>query len=59
MCHTIKMQEMTFSNSLSNYLFVINKNTMSFPVGTDGKEPACRGKRCERPIFIPWVGKIP
>ena len=28
-----------------------------FPGGSDGKESAC--KKCRRPGFNPWVGKIP
>ena len=27
--------------------------------GTSGKEPTCQCRRCERPGFHPWVGKIP
>ena len=27
--------------------------------GASGKEPACRGRRHERPGFNPWVWKIP
>ena len=32
---------------------------MDFPGGTIGKEPICQCKRCKRPGFDPWVGKIP
>ena len=32
---------------------------MGFPGGTSGKEPTCQGRRCKRPGFDPWVGKIP
>jgi len=32
---------------------------MDFPVGTSGKEPAYQCRRCKRPRFDPWVGKIP
>ena len=28
-----------------------------FPGGVSGKEPTCR--KCKRPGFEPWVGKIP
>ena len=30
-----------------------------FPSGASGKEPACQCRRCKRPGFNPWVGKIP
>ena len=30
-----------------------------FPGGTSGKEPTCQCRRCKRPGFNPWVGKIP
>ena len=30
-----------------------------FPGGTSGKEPTCQCRRCKRPGFDPWVGKIP
>ena len=26
---------------------------------TSGKEPGCQSRRCKRPRFDPWVGKIP
>ena len=29
-----------------------------FPGGTSGKEPICQCRRCKRPWFEPWVGKI-
>ena len=29
------------------------------PGGASGKEPACQCRRCRRPWFDPWVGKIP
>ena len=32
---------------------------LDFPGGTSGKEPACQCRRCKRPRFYPWVGKIP
>jgi len=30
-----------------------------FPGGAGGKEPTCQWRRCKRPGFNPWVGKIP
>ena len=30
-----------------------------FPGGANGKEPACQCRRCERPGYNLWVGKIP
>ena len=30
----------------------------SFPIGTSGKEPGCPHRRCGRPGFSLWVGKI-
>ena len=30
-----------------------------FPGGTSGGEPTCQCRRCKRPGFDPWVGKIP
>ena len=35
------------------------KETKSFPNGAVGKESACKGRRCKRRGFDPWVGKIP
>ena len=32
---------------------------LGLPGSTSGKEPACQGRRCERPGFDPWVGKMP
>ena len=32
---------------------------MGFPGGASGNEPACQCRRCRRPGFNPWVGKIP
>ena len=32
---------------------------MGVPGGTSGKELACHCRRCKRPGFNPWVGKIP
>ena len=32
---------------------------MGFPGGTSGKESAFQHRRCKRPGFYPWVGKIP
>ena len=32
---------------------------MGFPGGASGKEPAFQHRRCKRPGFDPWVGKIP
>ena len=32
---------------------------MGFTGGARGKEPACQWRRCKRPEFDPWVGKIP
>ena len=32
---------------------------LSFPGGASGKELACQCRRCKRPRFDPWVGKIP
>ena len=32
---------------------------MGFPGGTSGKEPACQCRKCKRPGFDSWVGKIP
>ena len=29
-----------------------------FPSGAGGKEPACQCRRCQRPRFDPWVGKV-
>ena len=29
------------------------------PIGSDGKESACQCRRCGRPGFDPWDGKIP
>ena len=30
-----------------------------FPGGASGKEPTCQCRRCKRPEFHLWVGKIP
>jgi len=35
------------------------KETKSFPSGSVGKESTCKGRRCKRCGFDPWVGKIP
>ena len=32
---------------------------LAFPGGACGKELACQFRRCRRPRFDPWVGKIP
>ena len=34
-------------------------NTLGFPGGVTGKEPACRCRRQKKYRFDPWVGKIP
>ena len=34
-------------------------SSMCFPGGAGGKELACQCRRCKRPGFSPWVGKIP
>ena len=34
-------------------------NTLGFPGGTSGKEPACQCRRFKRHGLSPWVGKIP
>ena len=31
---------------------------MDFPFGASGKELACQCRRCKRPRFHPWIGKI-
>ena len=31
---------------------------MVFPSGAGGEEPACQSRRCQRPRFDPWVGKV-
>ena len=33
--------------------------TLGFSGGASGKEPTCRGRRCKRCRFSPWVEKIP
>ena len=35
------------------------KVTQGFLRGCSGKEPTCQCKRCKRPMFDPWVRKIP
>ena len=52
-------------NSTFIYLFVgllvfdISQTRFKgFPGGARGKEPACQCRRCKRPRFDPWVGKI-
>ena len=35
------------------------RNELSFPGGASGKELACQCRRCKRPRFDPWAGKIP
>ena len=32
---------------------------LGFPGGASGKEPRCRRRRCQKPGFNPWAGKIP
>ena len=32
---------------------------LGFPGGASGKEPTCHCRRCRRPRFDLWVGKIP
>ena len=32
---------------------------LDFPGSASGKDPACQGRRCKRPGFDPWAGKIP
>ena len=39
--------------------FVCHRWTVGFPGWLRGKESACRGRRCSRYVFDPWVGKIP
>ena len=34
-------------------------SSRAFPGGASGKEPPCQCRRCRRPGFNPWVGKIP
>ena len=53
-------------NSTFIYLFVgllvfdISQTRFKgFPGGARGKEPACQCRRCKRPRFDPWVGKVP
>ena len=36
-----------------NYFYIY------FPGGAGGKKPACQCRRCKRPGFNSWVGKIP
>ena len=33
--------------------------TYVFPGGPNSKKPACQCRKCKRPGFDPWVGKIP
>ena len=40
-------------------LLVCSFRFKGFPGGARGKEPACQCRRCKRPRFDPWVGKIP
>ena len=41
-----------------NY-FIYNINSVGFPGGPNGKEPAYQCRRCQRWSSDPWVGKIP
>ena len=34
----------------------MTEDSLGFPSGTSGKEPACQ---CRRHRFDPWVGKMP
>ena len=40
-------------------LFSVLPNSLDFPGGANGKEPACPCKRHKRQELDPWVGKIP
>ena len=40
-------------------LCLLHWGLTGFPDGASGKEPACQCRRCRRPRFHPWVGKIP
>ena len=37
----------------------ISKSITGFPGATSSEEPSCQCRRCNRPGFDPWVGKIP
>ena len=40
------------------FKYQLNANR-GFPGGASDKESTCRGRRCKKPGFDPWVGKIP
>ena len=35
------------------------RRSQGFPCGASGKKPSCQCRRCKRPSFRLWVGKIP
>ena len=43
----------------SRYYNPFKEESMGFPGGAGGKEPACQCRRRKRCGFNPWVGKIP
>ena len=42
--------------AINFYIYLLR--LMGFPGATRGIEPACQCRRCKRPGFNPWVGKI-
>ena len=40
-------------------VFIASLWLLDFPGSASGKDPACQGRRCKRPGFDPWAGKIP
>ena len=53
----IKLLTIPVFNFYARDLYLVS--SMCFPGGASGKELACQCRRCKRPGFSPWVGKIP
>ena len=56
--HLHQFSEIPIASISSHYLRICSGN-LGFSGGASGKEPACKCRRCKRPGFNPWVGKIP
>ena len=55
----MKRYILPYVKQISNDDLHIVQETMGFPGGASGKEPACQCRRPKRCSFHPWVGKIP